>query len=124
MTKLLVTGGRNYSNKARVFEVLDWAHETYNITTVIHGAATGADSLASLWCKARNIPEIACPADWKTHGRAAGPIRNHAMLDNHKPDLVIAFPGGNGTLNMCKIANTAGVKVLRLEGGGGLFDAQ
>lgn len=115
MTKLLVTGGRDYNNKAKVFEVLDLLHEKYGVTTVIHGAAKGADSLASLWCKERLVTEIACPADWKLHGRAAGPIRNQQMLTEHQPDLVIAFPGGRGTANMCKIAHAAGVEVLTFQ---------
>ena len=54
---------------------------------------------------------LAYPANWKKHGRAAGPIRNKQMLEEAKPDLVIAFPGGAGTANMVKQAREAGVKV-------------
>jgi hypothetical protein len=32
------------------------------------------------------------------------------MLDEGKPDLVVAFPGGGGTANMCKQAREAGVR--------------
>lgn len=34
------------------------------------------------------------------------------MLDNGKPDLIIAFPGGSGTADMIKRARKAGVTVL------------
>jgi hypothetical protein len=53
------------------------------------------------------------PADWETHGRAAGPIRNQAMLDEGKPYLVIAFWDGKskGTLDMISRATRAGVPV-------------
>jgi hypothetical protein len=50
-------------------------------------------------------------ADWNTHGRAAGPIRNQRMLDEVKPELVVAFPGGRGTADMVRRAREAGVNV-------------
>jgi hypothetical protein len=34
------------------------------------------------------------------------------MLEEGKPDLVVAFPGGRGTANMVKQARAAAVKVL------------
>lgn len=114
MFKLLVTGGRNYRDKARAFEILDWLHSEYKVTHLIHGGAKGADELAGMWARDRIITEIACPADWEKHGKAAGPIRNQAMLDQHSPDLVFAFPGGRGTANMCELAHKAGVTVLTL----------
>jgi hypothetical protein len=39
-------------------------------------------------------------------------MRNQAMLDYGKPDLVVAFPGGKGTADMVRRARVAGVKVL------------
>jgi hypothetical protein len=36
------------------------------------------------------------------------------MLDEGKPDLVVAFPGGTGTADMVKRAELAGVKVVKL----------
>ena len=36
------------------------------------------------------------------------------MLDEGKPDLVIAFPGGRGTADMVRKANRAGVKVVEI----------
>jgi len=34
------------------------------------------------------------------------------MLDEGKPDLVVAFDGGRGTANMVKQAKAAGIQVL------------
>ena len=45
-------------------------------------------------------------------GRKAGPIRNQRMLDEGKPDLVVAFPGGKGTNGMIDLARNAGVRVI------------
>jgi hypothetical protein len=46
------------------------------------------------------------------HGRAAGPIRNQAILDEGKPDLVVAFPGGRGTTDMVSRVQNARIEVL------------
>ena len=36
------------------------------------------------------------------------------MLDEGKPDLVVAFPGGRGTTGMMRLAIKAGVTLLDL----------
>jgi hypothetical protein len=41
----------------------------------------------------------------------AGPLRNYQMLEEGKPDLVVAFPGGGGTKDMVRRAVKAGVSV-------------
>ena len=110
--KILITGGRNYANRATVFRELDKLHAETTICTLIHGAATGADTLADSWAKSRGVEVIACPADWSRHGRAAGPIRNKAMLTDHAPELLVAFPGGRGTANMIGQARAAGLKII------------
>lgn len=81
---------------------------------IIHGAANGADEWADYWAERNNVPHRAYPADWRRNGRAAGPIRNQRMLDDGKPDLVIAFTGGRGTADMVRRARAAGVRVLDL----------
>jgi len=53
-------------------------------------------------------------ADWKL-GKKAGPLRNQRMIDEGRPDLVVAFPGGKGTADMVRRAEAAGVKVLKIE---------
>jgi hypothetical protein len=35
------------------------------------------------------------------------------MLDEYKPEAVVAFPGGRGTEDMIRRAETAGVPVMR-----------
>ena len=107
--RALVCGGRDFADYAFVERVLDY----YSPTVVIHGCARGADSLADQWAFAHLIPVERYPADWRKHGKAAGPIRNAEMLHEGKPDVVIAFPGGVGTAHMVKIARAKGVQVLQ-----------
>ena len=103
--RVLVCGGRDYRNRERVYRVLD----TVQPAVVIHGDARGADTLASDWAKSRGVQCETYPAQWNRFGRRAGYLRNQQMLDEGKPDLVIAFPGGSGTAMMAKIAQDAGV---------------
>jgi hypothetical protein len=111
--KLLVCGGRDYQDINRVMRVLDNIHEKCGITEIIHGAAKGADSLAGQWARKNGIKETAVPANWDLYGRRAGPLRNEEML-LLAPDGVVAFPGGRGTAHMARIAEEAGIKVMRL----------
>lgn len=79
---------------------------------VIHGDARGADRLAGAVAEAAGVPIEKYPADWDKHGRGAGPIRNQRMLDDAKPDVVLAMPGGRGTADMIRRAQRAGVRVV------------
>lgn len=120
--RVLVTGGRDYADRDTVWRELDAIHTKSKITMLIHGDARGADRLADEWAreqqkrvKSSRDPEIrCCPADWKRYGPSAGPIRNGEMLAQHRPELVVAFPGGRGTANMVKQAREAGVKVVEV----------
>ena len=106
--RLLVCGGRDYSGRDEIFAVLDGMP----VSVVISGLAPGADTLAIQWAHSRKISLLCFPANWKAHGKAAGPIRNQKMLDEGKPDLVLAFPGGRGTADMVRRAKQAGVTVV------------
>lgn len=114
--RVLVTGGRNYDDSRRVSQVLDKLHREAVISVIIEGGAHGADRLAREWaghpygCGKVETYE----ADWENQGRFAGPMRNQRMLDEGKPDLVIAFPGGRGTADMCRKARKAGVQVVEI----------
>jgi len=78
---------------------------------VISGHARGADEYGERLAKFWNIPLEIYPADWETHGKAAGFIRNQEMLDSGI-DLAVQFPGGNGTADMRRRLDKAGVKVM------------
>ena len=118
--RVLVCGGRHYANRQNVYNTLD---EIAGITeekplpldfTLIHGGATGADALADDWGVINWVLIREFKADWKRYGRAAGPIRNKQMLDEGKPDIVIAFLGGEGTRGMIALARAAGVPIREI----------
>lgn len=106
--KVLVCGGRAYKDRDFVFHTLDAIHSKHHISILIHGGASGADSLAREWAHLKGVPCATVQANWARHGVAAGPIRNRSML-LLEPDAVIAFPGGRGTANMVGAAIDAAV---------------
>jgi hypothetical protein len=123
--KILVTGGRDYQNKKDVYERLYYYCNTNDLhpssVCIIHGGChekhdrnklTGADRWADEWARENSSDLDVYYADWETHGRAAGPIRNSVMLKESKPDVVISFPGGRGTSDMTNKARKAGIKVI------------
>ncbi len=109
--KVLVCGGRDYDDWPKLKKALDQFHEVTPITEIIHGGAQGADRLSGVWARWNNIKETVFPANWKEHGKSAGPIRNKQMLDEGKPDVVMAFKGGKGTENMKKQTIDRGVNL-------------
>lgn len=114
--RVLVTGGRSYSDAKFVDFVLNHIHAKKPITLIIHGCANGADTYAERWAaKTQGCTGYGVPADWKKHGEKAGPQRNRLMLELGKPDLVVAFEGGEGTRSMTILATAASVKVIFAE---------
>lgn len=108
--KVIVSGGRDITDRAYVFENLSRIHAERPITCVIEGGQRaydergfiigGVDYWASEWAKAHSIPTIREDADWTKYGKYAGPMRNQAMIDKYAPDAVILFRGNRGTNDM------------------------
>ena len=120
--RVLVCGSRTYTDEAEVHNVLSAVHRVHGpIDTIIDGAARGADTLG--WGWGYNTPGVQSeryPANWNLHGRAAGPIRNQQMLDEGKPDLVLAFVDkplsqSRGTADMVERSRAAGLRVIVLD---------
>lgn len=108
--RVLVCGGRDYKDFDAVYQALDTINCNTPIDVVIAGGATGADSMAESWAESRGVHCAVVKPMWKRYGKGDGPRRNRAMLAL-LPVLVVAFPGGNGTADMCNAAADSGVKV-------------
>ena len=87
--RILCCGDRYYKQEHVIYSRLSQYRGTD--TVIIHGNANGADRLSALVACNLGLSIISFPAKWKLYGRAAGPIRNQQMIDEGKPDLVIAF---------------------------------
>ena len=108
--RVLVCGGRNYQDLDEVVRVLHQLQPKL----IIHGGASGADTLAGMYADTFKIPkEVYLPdrnldgfgRDWKFR-------RNTRMLENGKPTLVVAFPGGPGTADTVRKAEARGLYTI------------
>lgn len=117
--RILVTGSRHTSQSDDMFitsilrRVAGGAIADGRPVIVVQGECPygGADRAASRW--ARNTPGVTDephPADWKTHGRKAGNLRNGVMVDAGA-DICLAFPRVHsvGTWDCIRKAAKAGI---------------
>lgn len=110
MIEVIVTGGRAYKDRDKVFDVLSRLRPDL----VIQGGATGADEFALEWCKITGTKWHTEEAQWTRHGDAAGPIRNGNMLNLFPNAMIVAFPGNNGTADCVRKAQILKRIVLRV----------
>lgn len=83
----------------------------FHITEVVSGGAKGADRFGELHATLFDIPLKKFPADWQTHGKAAGPIRNEEMA-RYADALIAVWDGkSRGTKNMIETARKHGLKI-------------
>lgn len=128
MYRLLVCGSRTFPDRLAVQNHLNMIRRctTGDLTIIEGGCPTGADKYAGDWARweAGQHPNGFTfhephPADWDAHGKAAGPLRNQAMLDSGV-DQVIAFVDkplaeSRGTNDMVFRARKAGVRTMVIE---------
>lgn len=108
---VLICGSRSWDDPEAIAAELDRLPAD---TTIVHGGCpTGADAMADGLARARGLAVRVFPADWRTHGPNAGPIRNNQMLREGHPDLVLAFARdlerSTGTRHMVNQARRARV---------------
>ena len=112
--RVIIAGCRNFYNyvtlKERCEYYLQNKMKTHNVI-IVSGHAPGADSLGEKFAADHNLQCELHPADWKHHGKAAGPIRNEEMAEI--ADALIAFWDGQsrGTKSMIGLAKRKGLKV-------------
>lgn len=101
--KLIVAGGRDFDRyHAVAHEITMLANEelTDYAVSIVSGMARGADRMAWQFAQRANVQYYEFPADWDTHDKAAGHIRNREMAEF--ADGLLAFWDGEsrGTKNM------------------------
>ena len=113
-TRIIVCGGVDFNDYDYLKNQLDRLRAYYEDIKLVSGHARGADTLAERYAAERDIPIQVFPAEWKKYGKAAGPMRNRAMLEyaNEETAVVAAFWDGQsrGTGNMIKQAKAAGAE--------------
>lgn len=116
MMRIVIAGSRGFEDYALMEKTLDRIlDKQIEPVELVSGHAKGADLLAERFAKENDLPIHIIKPDWKTYGRAAGPIRNRQMLDYAMEELslVVAFWDGKskGTKNTINTAKSLGIPV-------------
>jgi hypothetical protein len=94
-----------------VLEMMDELHADRSFSEIIGGNEGGAERLGISWAASRRIPVNV----FERKSRRETTIhRNLRMLRASKPDLIIAFGGGESTQVLLKEAHKLGVPVLEI----------
>lgn len=112
MTRILVTGSRTWKSKWLLEQMIDFELDKLGEeggVTIVHGGAHGADSIAGAIARERGYTEEVHPADWETHGKKAGFLRNTEMIKLGADCVIAAIVdnsrGATMTLEMAKKLN-------------------
>jgi hypothetical protein len=111
-TRILVTGSRAWTDNAIIRDALTPFRTSGAV--LVHGNARGADRIAAGIWRTWGLPTEAHPADWDTHGRAAGMRRNRHMVAL-RADVCLAFIRDHspGATHCAATAEQAGIPTRR-----------
>jgi hypothetical protein len=110
--RIIVCGARNFPHLDVVDGELTKINMRNLLTTVIHGCSGALGSEVDRWARSYGIPIVHYPHNWEYHGKKGEQVRNAFMLEDARPDLVVAFPGGCHTADLVRRAVNIGVAVL------------
>ncbi len=110
--KIAIVGSRTYKHTLRIRTYMEQLSKD---TVIISGGATGVDSIAAYEANRLGLTMIVYPADWNTHGKKAGYLRNIQIVD--MADEVLAFWNGisKGTQHTINIARQKHKPVLIID---------
>jgi hypothetical protein len=124
---VIITGGRDFDNYESLKEILNHLFGALNVKLIAGACSSGtltytrpdgtkvygADGLAERYAAEFGYDFTPFPADWKKHGKSAGPIRNTEMSKTDA-EVCIGFWDGKsrGTFDMMEKANNAGITVI------------
>ena len=115
--RVLVGGGRNFEDAERVHQDLVRLHWQKPISVLIHGSVTGVGIAAEAWARCSGTHVVRYPPNWKLYGKKAEGLRDAFMIEDSRPDLVLAFPGGRHTADLIQKAIDAKIVVLTVQAG-------
>ncbi len=100
--KVIIAGSRSFNNYSLLRQICDL--ELNRDSEIVSGTANGADKLGEQYADEKGIRKKLFAADWTTHGKSAGYIRNEEMAKY--ADALIAFWDGKskGTQHMIELA--------------------
>jgi hypothetical protein len=118
--RIIITGDRNWRCEALAERIVVRLIDRYGRSvTIVHGAASGVDQSFARAATFANITQEPHPADWRKHGKAAGPKRNGEMV-KAGATLCIAvhrdINASKGTKDCVRQCLAAGIPVWLIDG--------
>jgi hypothetical protein len=107
--RVIIAGSRDVTDYEMVLYCVNMSG--FQITEVVSGDAPGVDQLGIRYAWKNKLELYRFPADWETHGKAAGPIRNQEMADNADALIAIRKNLSRGTTDMINRAKAKGLRV-------------
>lgn len=104
--KLIVAGGREFSDYNLMREAIAEFIKEHKITKleIVSGGARGADSMGEEYAEYYGHSKHIIPADWNTHGKAGGYIRNMEMANYADGCIIFWDEASKGSKHMIDIA--------------------
>lgn len=113
--KLIVAGSRGFTDRNRVFEVLDKLFLKRIDIEIVSGLAKGPDTFGKEWAEKNDVPLHKFAADWNKHGKSAGYKRNEKMAKFSAALLAFYDGKSRGTMHMINLARKYELKVVVID---------
>lgn len=102
--KIIIAGGRDFNDYDMLCRRVDKILSRQTEIEIVSGRAKGADQLGERYAKERGYIIKMFPADWNTHRKAAGYIRNIEMANYADAVIVFWDKYSKGSKHMIDIA--------------------
>jgi len=111
--KLLIAGSRDITDYQILLDTVKKVPSFFDgVTNIISGKARGADALGERYANRNDLPLLQYPANWDTHGKAAGYIRNKQMVEVADRCLVLWDGSSKGSLHTINLALNKGIPLF------------
>lgn len=107
--KIGVVGSRSFKDYELLKQTLDSL--SFEITQIISGGASGADTLAEWYALEKKIPLKVFRPDWKKFGKRAGFLRNTDIVKNSEHVIAFWDSLSRGTLDSINKAKNLNIPV-------------
>jgi hypothetical protein len=112
--RLMLVGGRHFADEELVNAALTAVHHSLPVSVLIHGGSVGIGAAAEIWAAKAGVNIVRYPPP-RTGSRADNVRRDLFMLEDGRPDALLAFPGGRRTQKLTGFALDSGLQVIRAE---------
>jgi len=113
--KVAIVGSRSWTDYEMV---RDYVYSLADDDVVVSGGARGPDEWGQIYAEERGLDTLIFPADWATHGKRAGMLRNIDIVKACVRLVAFWSDESKGTAHSIGLARKAGKPVLVFHPGG------